>query len=680
MAKIQSVEPNIADLANSWLKSYKLDYKLEQESLNTEIDQALNDYYSKNGGVGGNRPDAKLLLQDKNLVNYPILIEYKGYKDKLVKLDSEGKVANKTAKNQPDFKNINSYAVNGAVHYANALLHYTSYTDIIAIGMTGFKDDSGNLEYEIGVYYVSKSNFGIGQKVDDYTDFSFLKKTNFDKFIDKVKKLRLTQDEIERLKEQREQEINTSLVKLNNDIYQNEKGLSERDRVYLVAASIIATLGVPGKVAALEKQELKSSIEEGNRDGDIILRKIKAFLNEKNLPQEKRELIVRTLQNTLTTDNINKVDNGESQLKRVFTKIVDDLGIYYKIGLTTDFTGKLFNEMYSWLGFSQDKLNDVVLTPAYVATLLARLARVNKDSYVWDFATDSAGLLVAAMNEMLNDAKEKIKSPDEFLRKSAEIKANQLLGLEILSEVYMLAILNMILMGDGSSNILNKDSLKEFDGNYGFGKTDEKFPADAFVLNPPYSAPGNGMIFVEKALSMMSKGYAAIIIQNSAGSGKATEYNKKILKHSTLLASIKMPIDLFIGKSSVQTNVYVFRVGETHQKDDVVKFIDFSNDGYTRTNRKKASCNLRDTDRAKERYQELVDLVRFGKSKLNIFTEKEYYEGKIDPENGADWNQSAPIDTKPTLEDFKKTVSDYLAWEVSMLLKNQDLEDDSLKK
>lgn len=680
MAKIQSVEPNVADLANGWMRSYKLDYKLEQESLNTEIDRALDEYFSKNGGVGGNRPDAKLLLRDKNMVNYPVLIEYKGYKNKLVALDSEGKVANKTAKNQPDFKHINSYAVNGAVHYANALLHYTSYTDIIAIGMTGYKTEAGNLEHEIGVYYVSKSNFGIGQKIDNYTDFSFLKKSNFDKFIEKVKRLKLTPDEIEKLKEQREREINASLVKLNNDIYQNEKGLSERDRVYLVAASIIATLGVPGRVAALEKSELKSSTETGNRDGDIILRKIKAFLDEKNLPQEKRDMIVRTLQNTLTTDNINKVENGESQLKRVFAKIVDDLGIYYKIGLITDFTGKLFNEMYSWLGFSQDKLNDVVLTPAYVATLLARLARVNMDSYVWDFATGSAGLLVAAMNEMLNDAKNKIKSPDEFARKSAAIKANQLLGLEILSEVYMLAILNMILMGDGSSNILNKDSLKEFNGNYGFGKTNEKFPADAFVLNPPYSAPGNGMVFVEKALSMMSKGYAAIIIQNSAGSGKATEYNKRILKHSTLLASIKMPIDLFIGKSSVQTNIYVFRVGETHQKDDTVKFIDFSVDGYTRTNRKKASCNLRDTDHAKERYQELVDLVRFGKAKLNILTEKEYYEGTIDPENGADWNQTAPIDTKPTLEDFKKTVSDYLAWEVSNLLKNQNLEDDRLGK
>ena len=195
---------------------------------------------------------------------------------------------------------------------------------------------------------------------------------------------------------------------------------------------------------------------------------------------------------------------------------------------------------------------------------------MNKDSYVWDFATGSAGLLVAAMNEMLIDAKNKIKSPDELALKSAEIKANQLLGLEILSSVYMLAILNMILMGDGSSNILNKD--------------------------------------------------------------------------------------------------------------DIVKFIDFSNDGYTRTNRRKSNNNLKDTDHAKERYQEVIDLVRFGKSKLNIFTEEEYYEGNIDPQNGADWNQSAPIDTKPTLEDFKKTVSDYLAWEVSNLLKNQNMEDDRLGK
>ncbi|MCB5161584.1 HsdM family class I SAM-dependent methyltransferase [Marinomonas algarum] len=670
MAKIQSVEPNVAELANGWLKSYGLPYKLEQESLNSEIDKALNDYHSKSGGKGGNRPDAKLLLQNKQLSYFPILIEYKGYKGKLEKLNSDGQVDNLTTKNEPNLKNIKDYAVNGAVHYANAILHHTSYTDIIAIGVTGYKDSSGDLQHEIGVYFVSKDNLGAGQKVGEYTDFSFLSGEHFDDFIEQVKSLSLSDEELDKLKSQREKEIDVSLRNLNHDIYQNEKGLGENDRVYLVASSIIATLGVPNKVAPLEKSDLKSSTEEGNRDGDIVIRKIEAFLKNKNIPQDKKDLIIRTLSNTLLTENINKVMDGESQLKRVFTKIIDDLGIYYKIGLTTDFTGKLFNEMYGWLGFSQDKLNDVVLTPSYIATMLTKLARVNKNSYVWDFATGSAGLLVAAMNEMLNDAKNTITSPDELALKEAKIKAEQLLGLEMLSSVYMLAILNMILMGDGSSNILNEDSLT-FDGKYGFGETDKHFPADAFILNPPYSADGNGMNFVEKALNMMHKGYASIIIQNSAGSGRATTINQRILKNHTLIASIKMPIDIFIGKSSVQTYIYVFRVNDSHQKDEMVKFIDFSNDGYTRTNRKKASNNLKDTDRAKERYQEVVDLVRFGSSKLSILTKDEYHESTIDPNNGADWNQSIPIDTKPTLDNFKRTVSNYLAWEVSQLLKQK---------
>lgn len=288
----QSIEPNIADLANGWLKSHTLDYKLEQESLNSEIDKALSDYFTKNGGTGANRPDAKLLLQDKKLDFYPVLIEYKGYKDKLVKLDNDGQVENRTAKNEPNLKNINSYAVNGAVHYANALLHHTSYTEIIAIGMTGYKDESGKIQHQISVYYVSKSNLGAGQKVGEFSDFSFLAPENFDWFIEKVKTLHLSQEEIDKLKEQREREIDASLVKLNNDIYQNEKGLGENDRVYLVAASIIATIGIPGKVAPLEKSDLKSSTEEGDTDGEIIVRKIKAFLGEKNCQQKKKNSLL----------------------------------------------------------------------------------------------------------------------------------------------------------------------------------------------------------------------------------------------------------------------------------------------------------------------------------------------------------------------------------------------------
>lgn len=735
--KAQSIEPNIADLANGWLKSYGLDYKLEQESLNNEIDNALSTYFSKNGGSGANRPDTKLLLS-YNEKHYPILIEYKGYADKLVKLDSDGIVENRTEKNEPNFKNINGYAVNGAIHYANAVLHHTSYQDVIAIGMTGEKDEQGNIHHQIGVYYVSKSNLGAGQEIGKYEDFSFLSSENFPAFIEQVKLLNLTEKELALLKAKREEEIDTSLTKLNNDIYRNESRLSESDRVYLVAAVIIATLGAED-VAPLEKSDLQSKPSMGFRDGDIMIKTIENFLDARHLPKDKKDLIVRTLSNTLLSAQINKPENGESQLKRVFTKVVDDLGFYYKIGLTTDFTGKLFNEMYSWLGFSQDKLNDVVLTPSYVATLLAQLARVNKDSYVWDFATGSAGLLVAAMNEMLKDAKESIGNTEELRKKEAQIKAEQLLGIEVLHNVYMLAILNMILMGDGSSNVLNQDSLKDFKGNYGFGKKDEKFPADAFILNPPYSADGNGMVFVEKALNMMEKGYAAVIIQDSAGSGKAKEYNERILKKHSLIASIKMPIDLFVGKSSVQTSIYVFEVNKPHKEKQIVRFIDFSEDGYKRANRRKsnASVNLRDENNAIERYKEVVNLVEYGRHELKYLTEKEFVEDRIcvakddtvqknavnqalttletlkqqfkekkksyssDPDYlnakatlekarnayaeiveqnkqvGCDWNfsQHQKIDTKPTLADFKKTVSDYLAWEVSQILtKNSPLD------
>lgn len=668
MKKTKSIEPVISELGNGWLKSHHLDYKLEQGSLNHEIDKALNDYLSKSGGSGGNRPDVKLLIQDKELNYYPVLIEYKGGKDQLVKINSDGFVDNQTSKNEPNFKNIKNYAVNGAIHYANAILHHTGYTDVIAIGMTGHCDEQGKLHHKIGVYFVSKDNLGSGKRIGDYSDFSFLANEHFDEFIVKAKNTRLSDEELKLIKERKEKEINSSLIRLNNDIYQNESGLGENDRVYLVAASIISTIGIPGKVRPLEKSDLESSSEIGYTDGDIILKKIESFLRCKNLPEDKKSLILRTLQNTLSSDNLNKPKNGETQLKRVFSKIVDDLGIYYKIGLTTDFTGKLFNEMYSWLGFTQDKLNDVVLTPSSIANLLVKLARVNKDSYVWDFATGSAGLLVAAMNEMLMDAKDKITSPDELRNKELSIKAEQLLGLELLPSVYMLAVLNMILMGDGSSNIINKDSLRDFDGKYGFGLDGKKFPANAFILNPPYSAPGKGMIFVEKALSMMDGGYAAIITHSSAGTGKAKDFNKEILKNNTLLSSIKMPRDLFIGKANVQTYIYVFKVNEPHHKEEMVKFIDFSNDGYIRTNRRKSNNNLRDVGFAKDRYQEVVDIVRFGCSKRKLLSEIECFEDKIDPNNGADWNKTKLISGELSLADLDRSVSNYFHWEISSLI------------
>lgn len=650
-------EATIAGSFNSELNNMGHNFWLENEWLNESINSALEEYLSKNGKNGGNRPDCKMLLEDELGNSYPILIEYKVGFNKMVKLDSNG---------YPDLtqlNNVKNYAVNGAIHYARAVRLLTYYTDIIVIGAVGEKNTNGKLEREVQVWWVSDANYGKGKLIKKYNDFSFLDKKHFNKFIKEAKKSFLSEEEKDKLRQRSEAEMIVALKKLNNDIYKNEDNIESDTKLYLIVASIIASLGIPHKVAPLNKSELKSSNEKGSQDGEKILNKITNFLDKKQIPPKKQETLINILSPSLKEERLNTPENGESRIKRIFGKVVDDIGYFFKNGLEIDFAGKLFNEMYSWLGFSEDKKNDVVLTPPYVAKLLAKLARVNQNSYVWDFATGSAGLLVAAMNEMIADAEAKSKSAKELEAKKIKIKTEQLLGIEILPKIHMLAILNMILMGDGSSNLLHKDSLKDFDNK-------EKFPANAFVLNPPYSAPGNGMNFVEKALSMMKNGYGAIIIQSSAGSGKAKDFNTEILKNNTLLASIKMPIDLFLGKSSVQTHIYVFQVGQSHNKEGLVKFIDFSNDGYKRTNRKKAAINLVDNGDAIARYQEVVDLVHIGKKKLNLLDTNCYFEDVIDPKSGTDWNKTKQVDLKPTITDFKKSIGEYLAWEVTEIIRN----------
>ena len=296
------------------------------------------------------------------------------------------------------------------------------------------------------------------------------------------------------------------------------------------------------------------------------------------------------------------------------------------------------------------------------------------ESFVWDTCMGSSGFLVSAMEIMIGDAKSRIRDSQELDEKIEHIKHNQLLGIEILGNIYILAVLNMILMGDGSSQIICGDSHKE--GPRWISTHQEDFPANVFLLNPPYSAPGKGLIFVDEALSRMHSGYGAVLIQENAGSGQGDVYAKRILKNNTLLASIHMPPDLFNGKSSVQTAIYLFQVNRPHETDDVVTFIDFSEDGYSRQNRKKSTqkVNLRNTDHALERYDEVAAICLGKKPKTDYYTEGKGLVIKDTVSlNGNDWtfNQHKKIDTMPTEEDFKKTVADYLAWKVSAILKGE---------
>ena len=671
MAK-KSIEEKVEDCGKQWLNAYKLEYFSKTESINPEIDDAMRKAPSKAGGSGGNYPDIRLLLTSNSTKSYPVIIEVKGTQGSLDKLNAENEIENTTKSGDSNYSNITKYAVNGAVHYAKTIIDFTeTYKEVIAIGLNGY-EEAGTLVIELGVYYVSDDNFGIPKKVGEYSDLSFLAPANFEEFIKEIEQLKLTPEEIEKQSRKIEEQIERSLKDLNQSM-QDDLNISVGSRVELITGMIMAGLGVDGKIAPLEVADLKGQTGIQTNDGRIIISKISDFLTERDLPQEKNDMIVNDLSKVIIHSKLYAPIKGESQLKTIYKRVKAEILPIFTSAHHLDFTGKLFNVLNEWVDIPDSDKNDVVLTPRYVTEMMAKLAKVDRNSFVWDYATGSAGFLISSMKLMLDDAEKNITSPQELQEKNTEIKLKQLLGIEKRSDIYLLAVLNMILMGDGSTNILHQDSL-EYSGNYEQGsEKDKPFPANVFLLNPPYSAKGKGFIFVKKALDKMTSGRAAILIQENAGSGNGLPFTKELLKKNTLLASIHMA-DIFRGKAGVQTAIYVFEVGKAHDVKQIVRFIDMSNDGYSRQNRKKSglNVNLRNTDHANERYQEVVDLVNYGKTYLNYFTEEEYIEDAITLE-GNDWtfNQHKIVDTIPTEEDFMKVVSEYLAWEVGQVLRGE---------
>lgn len=686
--KNKSIEEQVEFWCKQQLQGVKLYFKTE--SINPEIEFALRKAPSKSGGEGINYPDIKCFLETSNMRHIPVMIEVKGKKGDFVKLDKNGEICNLNKDKEPHYGNITKYAVNGAVHYAHAILNNTeSYKEVIAIGVNGYDTPVGRV-YEIGVFYVSKENLFIPKKVGEYTDLSFLLPKHVEEFIKAIDKLFLTDSEIELKKIELEDDIERRLKVINQKMHDEDYGqkIDVGQRVQLITGLVMAGLGVPGKVSPLSVSDLRGDQGEKNNDGQVIMNKISDYLSEKQLPRQKIEMIEEVLRVVFIHSKLQESKNGESALHTIYADVRQNIIPFLTGELhNLDFTGRLFNVLNEWVDVPDGAKNDVVLTPRYVTELMARLCGVNMDSYVWDFATGSAGFLISAMHQMIADAKQKISSPEELNRKIMHIKMNQLLGIEKLAEIYMLAVLNMILMKDGSSNIIHKDSLTEFEGNYKQGEYNGKpFPANVFLLNPPYSKAGKGFVFVERALGMMHHGgMAAVLIMENAGSGNGLPYTREILKNNTLVASIHMS-DIFCGKASVQTAIYVFKVGVPHDLNHVVKFIDFSNDGYARQNRKKSSqsVNLRNTDNATERYDEIVRLVRYGRGVHNEnlrYYQDCYVEDYITLE-GNDWTyaQHKRVDICPVAEDFQRVVKDYLAWQIGEIVKNEKIQEDRLGK
>ncbi len=576
-----------------------------------------------------------------------------------------------------DEKSIRDFAVNGALYYATGMIASGKYHEAIAIGIAGDCEET----IEIKVYYVYGSGEHSYKLLDNITTLDFLEnEKTFDEFYNSAI---LTEEEKHEILINSQATLQKYAKSLNKLMHNHN--ITAPQRVLYVSGMLLSMQNVvdkEGKIIqdGLVPDDLKAIQSETKRDGVQIINQIKEFLTFRDIPIDKQNLMLSSFseiskdsQRDEPTDLDKEVSKflkeNASSNKQIFTFI------YHNIFLSIDaMAGHLdiMGEMYS--EFLKYALGDgkeigIVLTPPYVTKMMATILDVNQNSKVMDLATGSAGFLISAMELMIEDSENLYgKKTSKANEKIENIKKEQLLGVELNAEMFTLAATNMILRGDGSSNIQKGNTFDTPEKLY----TD--FRANKLLLNPPFSYKENGMPFIEFGLNKMEKGgLGAIIIQDSAGSGKAVNTNKKILKNHTLKASIKMPVDLFQPMAGVQTSIYIFEAHKPHDFEQTVKFIDFRDDGYKRTSRA-----LQEINEPTKRYSDIIKIYKAGlNAKIDAnWNLKEVYIEDFINQSGADWNfdQHKIINSKPTLEDFKKTVSDYLSWEVSNILRQKGIE------
>jgi len=199
-----------------------------------------------------------------------------------------------TKKGECLYNNIAKYAVNGAIHYAHAILHHAeSYDEVIAIGVNGF-DTPTERVYEIGVYYVSKKNLFIPIKAGEFSDLSFLLPEHINTFISTIDELSLTDEEIENKKLKLEDDIERNLKAINQKLH-DEHDIVVGSRVKIMAGMVMAGLGVPGRVSPLKVEDLRGELGEHTNDSAVIMNRISEYLEAKQLPREKRQIIENEL-------------------------------------------------------------------------------------------------------------------------------------------------------------------------------------------------------------------------------------------------------------------------------------------------------------------------------------------------------------------------------------------------
>lgn len=327
-------------------------------------------------------------------------------------------------------------------------------------------------------------------------------------------------------------------------------------------------------------------------------------------------------------------------------------------------------------------------TPDHITDFMCRLTGVGKNSRVLDICCGSGSFLVQAMVKELADCR--IGHTDkEFEALANKVKGDHIFGIECEEKAYGLATTNMLIHGDGNSNVILGSCFDE----EAFIK---KAAPTVALMNPPYNAkpksipgrykadwsakekdgkedPTKGLVFVQYLSDIArEEGWngtkLAVLLPMSAAIGTSSRISgmkRSLLEDNTLEAVFSLPAEIFYPGASVQACCMLFTLNRPHfgrdGKPNKKTFFGYYKEDGFKKKKNLGRVEQFDADgnsRWKAIEEEWIDLYRNKDVKAGL--------SAMQAVTGNDeWLAEAYMKTdysKLTEADFQKTINDYLAY------------------
>ncbi len=292
--------------------------------------------------------------------------------------------------------------------------------------------------------------------------------------------------------------------------------------------------------------------------------------------------------NVLNNQNIRELEAGD--LIRVLNDINKEIMPYIneETAKGQDLLNLFFTTFNKYVG-KADK--NQAFTPDHIVSFMCDVIGINHNSRVLDPCCGSGAFLVRALTNALNDC------VTESQR--IEVKKHHIYGIEKEEKAFGLSTTNMLIHGDGNSNVVMKSCFEM-----------EQWIKDAHIdrvlMNPPYNAqrtacqpsyvatwkkdckedPSKGLHYLYYIAETVGTGKLAVLLpmQCAIGDkGDIKKYKELMMQHHRLDAVFSLPAEMFYPGASVVACCMIWELGIRHETANQPTFFGyFKEDGFTK--------------------------------------------------------------------------------------------------